>query len=136
MDLRNRFHGIDSASLCSLAGRYDNPIPTRLLAPIDCSKIPELIEESRGRWKGPWISHGKSTGYHSEWAIDIHQKGPWISLGKGSGYPLKGPWISLRKDPGYPRKGLWDIPRKGPWISLYILLLPNSCYPTPVRITP
>ncbi len=34
--------GIDSASLCSLAGRYDNPIPTRFLALIDCSKIPAL----------------------------------------------------------------------------------------------
>jgi hypothetical protein len=34
---RNRFKRIDSASLCSLASRYDNPIPTRLLAPIDCS---------------------------------------------------------------------------------------------------
>ncbi len=32
--------GIDSASLCCLAGRYDNPIPTRFLATIDCSKIP------------------------------------------------------------------------------------------------
>jgi hypothetical protein len=37
---RNRFQGIDSASLCSLAGRYDNPIPTWFLAPVDCSKIP------------------------------------------------------------------------------------------------
>ncbi len=37
---RNRFQGISSASLCSLAGRYDNPIPTRFLAPIDCLKIP------------------------------------------------------------------------------------------------
>jgi hypothetical protein len=26
---RNRFQGIDSASLCSLAGRYNNPIPIR-----------------------------------------------------------------------------------------------------------
>ncbi len=34
--------GNDSASLCSLAGRYDNPIPTQFLAPIDCSKIPAL----------------------------------------------------------------------------------------------
>ncbi len=31
---------IDSASLCCLTGRYDNTIPTRFLAPIDCSKIP------------------------------------------------------------------------------------------------
>ncbi len=27
-------------NLCPLAGRYDNPIPTRFLAPTDCSKIP------------------------------------------------------------------------------------------------
>ncbi len=37
---RNRFQGINSTSLCSLAGRFDNPIPTRFLAPIDCLKIP------------------------------------------------------------------------------------------------
>ncbi len=35
-----RSPGIDSASLCRLAGRYDNSIPTLFLAPIDCSKIP------------------------------------------------------------------------------------------------
>ena len=39
---KNRFQGIDYASLCSLAGRYNNPIPTWFLAPIDCSKIPAL----------------------------------------------------------------------------------------------
>jgi hypothetical protein len=33
---------MNSASLCSLAGRYDNPIPTRFLATIDCLKIPAL----------------------------------------------------------------------------------------------
>ena len=35
--------GIDSKEwipLCSLAGRYDNPIPPRFLAPIDSLKIP------------------------------------------------------------------------------------------------
>ncbi len=37
---RNRFQEIDFASLCSLAVRYDNPIPTWFLAPLDCSKIP------------------------------------------------------------------------------------------------
>ncbi len=31
---------MNSASLCSLAGRYNNPIPTRFLAPIGCLKIP------------------------------------------------------------------------------------------------
>jgi hypothetical protein len=38
----NRFQGIDSSSLCRLAGRNDNPIPTRFLSPIDCYKIPAL----------------------------------------------------------------------------------------------
>jgi hypothetical protein len=33
---RNRFQGINSASPCSLAGRYDSPISTRFLAPLDC----------------------------------------------------------------------------------------------------
>ncbi len=41
MEPRNRFQ-MQSASLCSLAGRYDNPIPNRFLAPIDCLKIPAL----------------------------------------------------------------------------------------------
>jgi hypothetical protein len=30
---KNRFQGTNSARLCSLTGRYDNPIPTRFLAP-------------------------------------------------------------------------------------------------------
>jgi hypothetical protein len=33
---------MNSASLCSLAGRYDNPIPPRFLAPIAFLKIPAL----------------------------------------------------------------------------------------------
>ncbi len=40
---RNRFQGMNSASLCSLAGRYDNPLPPRILAPIDSLKIPAQI---------------------------------------------------------------------------------------------
>jgi hypothetical protein len=43
MGPRKRFQGIDSASLCSLAGRYDNTIPTRFLAPIDYTKIPAQV---------------------------------------------------------------------------------------------
>jgi hypothetical protein len=31
---------MNSASLCSLAGRYDNPLPPRFLAPIAALKIP------------------------------------------------------------------------------------------------
>ncbi len=37
-DSKNWYQGIDSASLFSLAGRYDNP--TRFLVNIDCSKMP------------------------------------------------------------------------------------------------
>jgi hypothetical protein len=31
----------------SLAGRYDIPIPTQCLAPIDCLKIPALVSFMR-----------------------------------------------------------------------------------------
>jgi hypothetical protein len=37
---KNRSQGINSARHCSKAGRYDNPIPTRFLTPIDCLKLP------------------------------------------------------------------------------------------------
>jgi hypothetical protein len=39
---KNRLQGTSSARLCSLAGRYDNPLPTLFLTPIDCLKIPAL----------------------------------------------------------------------------------------------
>jgi hypothetical protein len=31
---------IDSACLCNMAGRYENPFHNRFLTPIDCSKFP------------------------------------------------------------------------------------------------
>ncbi len=43
---RNWLQGMNSASLCSLAGRYNKPIPPRFLAPIDFLKIPALITRS------------------------------------------------------------------------------------------
>jgi hypothetical protein len=43
MEPRNRCQGINSASLFSLAGRYENPIPPQCLAPIDFLKIPALV---------------------------------------------------------------------------------------------
>ncbi len=36
---KNRFQGIDSPSQCSLAGRYNNHIPTQFLAPLGCYKF-------------------------------------------------------------------------------------------------
>ncbi len=56
MGPRNRFQGMNSASLCSLAGRYNNPIPTRCLAPIDFLKIPAQSAKrlsSRWNWDSP-----------------------------------------------------------------------------------
>jgi hypothetical protein len=38
---RNQFR----QAVYSLAGRYDKPIPTRFLAPIDCFKIPALYTD-------------------------------------------------------------------------------------------
>jgi hypothetical protein len=46
-----RSTGIDSISLCRLAGRYDNPIPTRFIASIDSTKIP-----AQARYK-PIVTH-------------------------------------------------------------------------------
>jgi hypothetical protein len=43
MEPRNRFQGMNSASLCSLAGRYDNSFPPRFLAPIGSLKFPALV---------------------------------------------------------------------------------------------
>ena len=48
MEPRTRFQGRNSASLCSLAGPYDNPIPPRCLAPIDSLKISALATLSSG----------------------------------------------------------------------------------------
>jgi hypothetical protein len=44
---RDRFQGINFASL---AGRYDNPIPARFLAPIDFLKFPAPVYERRNRF--------------------------------------------------------------------------------------
>ncbi len=40
---KNRFQGTKSARLCTLACRYDNPIPIRFLLPTDCLKIPAQV---------------------------------------------------------------------------------------------
>jgi hypothetical protein len=55
MEPRNRFQGMNSASLSSLAGRYDNPIPTRFLAPIDCLKIPVPVNSLLFTHNASWV---------------------------------------------------------------------------------
>jgi hypothetical protein len=49
MEPKNLFQGMNSASLCSLAGRYDDSIPPRFLAPIDSLKIPAPEKGKDGR---------------------------------------------------------------------------------------
>ncbi len=61
-EAKNGFQGINSASLCSLAGRYDNPIPTRFLAAIDCLKIPAL---STGSYISPVLLGKEWTGWRN-----------------------------------------------------------------------
>ncbi len=48
--------GIDSASLCSLAGRYDNPIPTQFLYPHI------LFQNSSTAW-AEWHQHSNCLKY-------------------------------------------------------------------------
>ncbi len=57
----NRFQGMNSASLCSLAGRYDNPIPPRCLAPIDC-----LLFKHSSSVRGVGFSMNPCSNVHGE----------------------------------------------------------------------
>ncbi len=66
MEPRIWFQWINSASLCSLTGQYDNPIPTRFLALIDCLKIPALSsqqEKEEGGVGALWITLDGRTGW-------------------------------------------------------------------------
>ncbi len=49
---------MNSADICSLAGRYDNPIPTQFLAPIDCLKIPALVRKMKDSAPGRLMALG------------------------------------------------------------------------------
>jgi hypothetical protein len=53
---------LKSLKIPSLAGRYDNPVPIRFLAPIDCSKIPA---------KASYAKFEKSSGFHVR-ITDMH----------------------------------------------------------------
>ncbi len=47
---------MNSACLCSLAGRYYNPLPPRFLAPIDSLKIPALNAHYHVRGGYKWLT--------------------------------------------------------------------------------
>jgi hypothetical protein len=56
-----------TAILCSMVGRYDNPIPIRFLAPTDCSKIPFIDQFNSDDDIWLWclysqLVHGKTLG--------------------------------------------------------------------------
>ncbi len=55
MEPKNWFQGTNSARLCRLAGRYDDPIPVRFLAPIDCFKIPAQLTGALYAWHIPHL---------------------------------------------------------------------------------
>jgi hypothetical protein len=58
---------MNSASLCSLAGRYDNPTPLRFLALIDSLKIPALVCVA----ERPLLFRGVGTG---QGLVDIRER--------------------------------------------------------------
>ncbi len=79
MGPRNWFQGMNSASLCSLAGRYDNPIPPRFLAPIDFLKIPALYGFSVFRGKAKCHFRGHPTTQSRQSAKRFSSRWNWDS---------------------------------------------------------
>jgi hypothetical protein len=95
MDPENRFQGMNSASLSSLAVWYDNPIPPRFLAPIDCLKIQFCLQKNMKQnssvnsitWNGsPWWwprCHGIDiqtvTSLHT-WTPMGHPTAPFVAF--------------------------------------------------------
>ncbi len=78
---------MNSASLCSLAGRYDNPIPTRCLAPIDLLKIPAQGKRDRRGIEGreeEWKRVKRNGRREAEW-----KRLKWNGRG-GSGIEVRG----------------------------------------------
>ncbi len=96
---KNRFQGTDSARLCSLAGRYDNPIPTRFLAPIDCLTIPALSSSLClyyfylyiHLW--PTNERNSLSSYQQQIFrlryLAIHRGGEWDCIKRGGGWHLR-----------------------------------------------
>ncbi len=77
----NRFQGMNSASLCSLAGRYDNPVPPRFLTPYKfklCSLV-SCTEAVRKALKKPQIS-GKTSSQVGLEIFVVAIRGVVISL--------------------------------------------------------
>jgi hypothetical protein len=80
---------MNSASLCSMAGRYDNPIPTRFLAPVDCLKIPAQYRSLNEccRWRAHRVHRVAMASF---WRLFHHDKKNQPSLvgGRVHAHPL------------------------------------------------
>ncbi len=92
-----RSPGIDSASLCSLADRYDNLIPTRFLAPIDCSKIPALIDYS-WKWHCYLLIRARIFTCLWAWGPGIHSK-EWVPPAYVAWGPVRYPYSTSVPSP-------------------------------------
>ncbi len=114
MGPRNWFQGMNFASLSSLAGRYDNPIPLRFLAPIiDFLKIPAQL---------PPFSDQKIEGIQSIWIFKYLITVPIAFLllyGAGHRLPSKTkineislPWKKSQTNL-YQRGGTYKLPTYG-----------------------
>ncbi len=77
---------MNSASLCSLAGQYDNLILTRFLAAMDCLKIPAQIkDESRDQSKGKLSKRKGAQAMYYHWLCDLLVVGRLDTRGGGRG---------------------------------------------------
>ncbi len=85
MESRNRFQGIDYASLCSLAGRYDNPLPTRFIAHIECSKIPALSTAISSVHRGRIL--------RKTWCMEPYTRDDLNLMPLSTLSPIQGLWI-------------------------------------------
>jgi hypothetical protein len=81
MEPRNRFQGMNSATLCSLAGRYDNPIPPWFLAPIDSLQF-QLSNHA------PSVNRVKQTVKTLTESIEWYIEGQAFSLSYELAHPL------------------------------------------------
>jgi hypothetical protein len=110
--------GSDSAILCSLAGRCDNPFSyTRFHAPIDCFKIPALLSQHLWTFK----ARNRFQGIDFASICSLAESSAWIDSWTRFMFTNSGSVL---------RSAAWalDIPlcnisgrREGPWISLYIM---------------
>ncbi len=130
LEPRNRFQGMNSASLCILAGRYDNPFPTRFLAPIDRARICGSCKETRYRFSA-WRAGTKP--YLSYWPARLHRLAKSIPryrfLGSINVYKyglcLKIFSFPLPPPPPPPEELYWKRP------TLFILMFPRWVQPYP-----